>query len=100
MLGWMRGGRYLYDLFAEHFQFYLPKFGFEHGRAEMAQLSSRVAATLSNSMQDRDSFCFIEVQDAVALEGHYIIETVFISRFEGGKTPSGPFAAFTGFKGN
>jgi hypothetical protein len=87
-------GDFAADLFTEDFQFYWPKFGVGHGKAEFFEMAGRLrAARVQRASHHLDRLLFIEQGDRVAVEG----TTEGIGRDDiewcGGRTPGGRFCS-------
>lgn len=81
----------LFDLFAEDFQCYFPKFGIGKGRADLAELATGLSGTLISVSHDIGSMKFFEGSDFVVVEGTTQGVHVDGTTWSGGETAGGRY---------
>src|SRR5262249_11921570 len=88
----------VFDLFADDFEFYFPKFGFGKGRAELEACTSRLGTTVRNIVHKPESFFIVEGQNGAAVEGTSTGETATGEHWVGGQTATGRFCSVFEFR--
>lgn len=83
----------LFDLFTDDFQFYFPKFGIGHGKAEFAELATKLLGTLKSISHDISALKFFEGPNYVVAEGITQGEYGDGTRWSGGETAGGRFCS-------
>ena len=82
----------LFELFADDFEFYFPKFGLGRGKRDFA----RFGGILGQAMEvfhDQDALRFIESGDHVVVEGLTYGQDAEGRSWRGGETPGGRFCS-------
>jgi hypothetical protein len=90
----------VYDLMVDDVEFYFPKFGFGHGKAELKVCAAGVGATVRRISHVQESLQFIEGPNGLVVEGLSNGETVTGERWVGGETPTGRFCNVYRFRGS
>lgn len=81
----------LFDLFADDFQFYFPKFGVGRGKSELAELAQGLRTTIQSVTHDMDTLKFFAGTGFVIVEGTTTGLHVDGTKWLGGETPGGRF---------
>lgn len=86
------------ELFAEGFQFYVPKFGIGHGVAEFMEMAVGFASAYHGVSHEIDLIA--DCGSAVLLEGRTSGEDAEGVAWRGGETPGGRFCSLFEFDGS
>jgi hypothetical protein len=87
----------LFELFTADFQFYFPKYGIGHGRAEFEVLAGGLISTFRSFAHDLTSFHYTEDKNRVVVEGLTHGVTSGGTEWRGGETPGGRFSSIFEF---
>ncbi|MFM0341774.1 nuclear transport factor 2 family protein [Paraburkholderia fungorum] len=88
----------LFELFADGFQFYFPKFGIGHGKAEFTELATGLIGSLKSISHDIEAMKFLEGSNFVVVEG--TTEGIYGdgTAWSGGRTAGGRFCSLFEFR--
>lgn len=81
----------LFELFANDFQFYFPKFGIGHGKAELAEMAQGLRTTIQSVLHDMGALKFLAGSGFVVVEGTTTGVHADGTHWAGGATPGGRF---------
>ena len=90
----------LIDLYTEDVELYFPKFGFGHGKQDMAEFARRLGSGLGSLAHDIDGLDIMVAGDRIVVEGREWGTTADGDSWPDGKVSTGRFCNVFTFRGS